>query len=41
MKTYVVATVLASSRFSAMQVYGDESSGAVKDAWIDGKLEAV
>jgi osmotically-inducible protein OsmY len=41
MKNYVVATALASSCFVAMQAYGAESSGAVKDAWIDGKLEAV
>jgi len=42
MKKYVVATgLLASSCLLAMQAYGVESSDSVKDAWIDGKLEAV
>ena len=42
MKNYVVATgLLASSWLVAMQAYGAEGSGAVKDAWIDGQLEAV
>jgi hyperosmotically inducible periplasmic protein len=42
MKNYVIATgLLASSCLLAMQAYGVESSSAVKDAWIDGNLEAV
>jgi hyperosmotically inducible periplasmic protein len=41
MKTYVVATVIASSCLGTMEAYSAETDGAVKDAWIDGKLEAV
>jgi hyperosmotically inducible periplasmic protein len=42
MKNHVVATgLLASSCLVAMQAYGGDNGDAVKDAWIDGQLEAV
>src|SRR5688572_10608019 len=41
MKNYVVATGLLASSFVGMQALGAEREGAAKDAYIDGKLEAV
>jgi len=41
MKTYVAMTGLLASSLVGMQAYGAEREGAAKDAYIDGKLEAV
>jgi osmotically-inducible protein OsmY len=41
MKTYVAVTGLLASSLVGMQAHGVEREGAAKDAWIDGKLEAV
>ena len=41
MKTYVAVTALLASSLVGMEAYGIEREGAAKDAWIDGKLEAV
>ncbi len=41
MKHYVVATGLLASSLAGMQAWGAEREGAAKDAYIDGKLEAV
>ena len=41
MKNYVVVAGLLTSSFAGLQASGAEREGAVKDAYIDGKLEAV
>jgi hyperosmotically inducible periplasmic protein len=41
MKNYVAVTGLLASALVGMQASGVEREGASKDAWIDGKLEAV
>lgn len=41
MKNYVAVTGLLASSLVGMQAYGVEREGAAKDAYIDGKLEAV
>jgi len=41
MKNYVAVTGLLASSLVSMQAFGVEREGAAKDAWIDGKLEAV
>lgn len=41
MKTYLALTGLLASSLVSMQAFGIEREGAAKDAWIDGKLEAV
>ncbi len=41
MKNYVIATGLLASSLVGMQACGVEREGAAKDAYIDGKLEAV
>jgi osmotically-inducible protein OsmY len=41
MKNFVVATGLLASSLVGMQAWGAEREGAAKDAYIDGKLEAV
>jgi osmotically-inducible protein OsmY len=42
MKNYAVAAALfASTCLMAVHTYGAETTGPIKDAWIDGKLEAV
>jgi hyperosmotically inducible periplasmic protein len=41
MKTYVAMTGLFANSLVGMQAFGAEREGAAKDAWIDGKLEAV
>jgi len=41
MKNYVVLTGLLASSLVGMQASGAEREGAAKDAYIDGKLEAV
>jgi len=41
MKNYMVVTGLLASSLVSLQAFGIEREGAAKDAWIDGKLEAV
>ena len=41
MKNYVAVTGLVASSLVGLQAYGADREGAVKDAWIDGKLETV
>lgn len=41
MKNTVAVTGLLAGVLVGMQAYGIEREGAAKDAWIDGKLEAV
>lgn len=41
MKNYVAATGLLAIALVNVQAFGVEREGAAKDAWIDGKLEAV
>jgi len=41
MKTYVALTGLLAGSLVGMQAYGAEREGVAKDAYIDGKLEAV
>jgi hyperosmotically inducible periplasmic protein len=41
MKNYLAATGLLACALVGMQASGIEREGAAKDAWIDGKLEAV
>ena len=41
MKNYLAVTGLLASSLVGMQASGIEREGAAKDAWIDGKLEAV
>src|SRR4029079_1306315 len=41
MKKLIAATVFLASSFAGMQARAAEGGDAVKDAWIDGKLEGV
>ena len=41
MKHYLAMTGLMASSLAGIQAFGVEREGAAKDAWIDGKLEAV
>ncbi len=41
MKNYLLVTGLLASALVSMQAFGIEREGAAKDAWIDGRLEAV
>jgi osmotically-inducible protein OsmY len=40
-KHLAITALVITSSFAGMQAFGDEAGGAVKDAWIGGKLEAV
>lgn len=41
MKNFLAVTGLLAGSLVGMQVHGADNDGAVKDGWIDGKLEAV
>ena len=41
MKHFIALTGLLAGSLVGLQAHGAEREGAVKDAWIDGKLEAV
>jgi osmotically-inducible protein OsmY len=41
MRNYLAVTGLLAGSLAGMQALGAEREGAVKDAWIDGKLETV
>jgi osmotically-inducible protein OsmY len=41
MKQFIAVTGLLASSLVGMQAHAAEATGPVKDAWIDGKLEAV